>query len=190
MEIADTFGYLAAALVIASSSMRTMIPLRVLSISSNLVFIIYGLAAGLLPIVIVHSILLSINSIRLLQLQRLVRSLKEATSGGLALDSLLPSMTTRRFAQGETLFRKSDPAHEMFYLLTGKIHLQEIGRTIRRGHRAGRDQHVLAGQETHRDGGLRHRWRAAGDERGQGSGSSTSRTRSSDSTSCSSSPGG
>jgi CRP/FNR family transcriptional regulator, cyclic AMP receptor protein len=133
MEIADAFGYLAAVLVVTSSSMRTIVPLRVLSISSNIVFIIYGIAAGLLPILVVHSMLLSINSIRLLQLQRLVQSVKEAAHGDLALEGLLPLMTTRKFKQGEILFRKNDHAHEMFYLLTGQIHLPEIDRTIGAG---------------------------------------------------------
>lgn len=133
MEMADAFGYLAAILVVASSSMRMMTPLRVLSISSNLVFIVYGLAAGLLPILIVHSVLLSINSIRLLQLQRLVRSVKDAARGDLGLEGLLPFMTRRKFERGEILFRKDDLSHEMFYVLTGDIHLREIGRTIGAG---------------------------------------------------------
>jgi CRP/FNR family cyclic AMP-dependent transcriptional regulator len=132
-DMADGFGYLAAVLVIASSSMRTMVPLRVLSIASNLVFIVYGLAAGLLPILFVHGVLLSINSIRLFQLQRLVRSVKAATRSDLALDGLLPFMTPRRFEQGEILFRKNDPAPEMFYVLSGEIRLQEIGRIIGAG---------------------------------------------------------
>jgi CRP/FNR family transcriptional regulator, cyclic AMP receptor protein len=133
MEMADAFGYAASLLVIASSSMRTMAPLRVLSISSNLAFIVYGLAAGLLPILFVHSVLLSINSVRLLQLHRLVRSVKNAARGDLALDGLLPLMTRRRFAQGETLFRKHDPAREMFYVLAGDIRLPEVGKTIGAG---------------------------------------------------------
>jgi CRP/FNR family transcriptional regulator, cyclic AMP receptor protein len=133
MELAETFGYLATVLAVAASCMRTMAPLRILSIASNLTFLAYGVAAGLLPILAVHSILLSMNSIRLFQLQRLVRSVKEAARGDLALDSLLPFMTTRRFAQGEILFRKNDPAHEMFYVLSGEIHLRELDRTIGAG---------------------------------------------------------
>lgn len=133
MDAAEGLGYLASVLVVASSSMKTMTPLRVLSIASNFAFISYSLAEGLLPILILHSILLPINSIRLFQMQRLLRSVKEAAQGDLALKGLLPFMTTRRFRQGEILFCKNDPSHEMFYLLTGEIHLQEIGRTIGAG---------------------------------------------------------
>jgi hypothetical protein len=168
MHMADTFGYLALVLVVASSSMRTMTPLRVLSIGSNLAFISYSIAEGLLPILILHSLLLPINSIRLFQMQRLVRSVKEATLGDLALQGLLPFMARRKLKRGEILFRKKVRAHEMFYVLTGDIQLQGNRQNDPRGHRARRDQHVLAGQSTHRNGDLRQRRRAAGDERGQG----------------------
>jgi len=93
----------------------------------------YSLVEGLLPLLILHSLLLSINSIRLLQMQKLVRRVKESAHGDLALEGLLPLMTERKFKRGEILFRKNEPAHEMFYVLTGEIHLQEIDRTIGAG---------------------------------------------------------
>jgi hypothetical protein len=110
MDLAEGLGYLASVLVVASSSMKTMTPLRALSMASNLALIGYSLAEGLLPILILHSILLPINSIRLFQMQRLIRSVKEAAQGDLALEGLLPFMTTRRFRQGEVLFCKNDPS--------------------------------------------------------------------------------
>ena len=128
--IAEALGYLALVLVVASSSMKTMIPLRALSIASNVVFISYGAVEGLLPLVILHSILLPINSIRLLQMQKLVRKAKQAAQGDLALDGLLPFMTRRRFEPGQILFRKDDPSREVFYLMSGEIRLKEIDRTI------------------------------------------------------------
>jgi len=95
MAIAEGLGYLALVLVVASSSMRTLTPLRVLSIASNLTLIGYSLVEGLLPLLILHSLLLSINSIRLLQMQKLVRRVKESAHGDLALEGLLPLMTKR-----------------------------------------------------------------------------------------------
>jgi len=133
MDLAEALGYLATVLVVASSSMRTMIPLRALSIGSNLLFITYSLAEGLLPLLILHSLLLPINAIRLFQMQRLVRSVKQAPLGDLALEGLLPFMTRTRFKRGEILFRKDDPSHAMFYVLTGDVRLPEIGRTIGAG---------------------------------------------------------
>jgi CRP/FNR family transcriptional regulator, cyclic AMP receptor protein len=133
MELAETLGYLALVLVVTSSSMRTMTPLRTLSIGSNLAFIGYGLAEGLLPLLILHSLLLPINSIRLWQMHRLVRSVKAASQGDLGLEGLLPFMTRRKVKRGAVLFRKDDRGHEMFYVLSGEIHLPELGRTIGAG---------------------------------------------------------
>ena len=133
MELAEGLGDLALVLVVASSSMRTLAPLRVLSIASNVTFIGYSLAEGLLPILILHSLLLPINSIRLFQMQRLVSSVKEAAHGDLALEGLLPFMTRRKVARGEVLFRKGELADEMFYVLTGEIRLPEVGRNVGAG---------------------------------------------------------
>ena len=133
MELADALGYLGMVLLVASSSMRTMTPLRVLSIASNLTFICYSLVEGLLPLFILCSLLLAINSIRLLQMQRLVRSVEKAVHGDLALKGLLPFMTRRKVERGEILFRKHEVAREMFYLVSGEIRLQELGRTVGAG---------------------------------------------------------
>ena len=133
MEPADALGYLGLVLVVASSSMRTMILLRILSIASNLTFIGYSLLEGLLPLLILYSLLLPINSIGLLQMQRLVRRVEKAAHGDLALQGLLPFMTRRKVEHGEILFRKDEVAREMFYLVSGEIRLQELGRTIGAG---------------------------------------------------------
>jgi CRP/FNR family transcriptional regulator, cyclic AMP receptor protein len=133
MELADALGYLGMVLLVASSSMRTMTPLRVLSIASNLTFIGYSLVEGLLPLFILCSLLLTINSIRLLQMQRFARSVEKAVHGDLALTGLLPFMTTRKVERGEILFRKHEVAREMFYLVSGEIRLQELGRTVEAG---------------------------------------------------------
>jgi CRP/FNR family cyclic AMP-dependent transcriptional regulator len=133
MELADALGYLGMVLLVASSSMRTMTPLRVFSIASNLIFIGYSLVEGLLPLFILCSLLLTINSIRLLQMQRFARSVEKAVHGDLALTGLLPFMTTRKVERGEILFRKHEVAREMFYLVSGEIRLQELGRTVGAG---------------------------------------------------------
>ena len=65
MTITDGMGYIAASLVLATFCAKRMVSLRVLAISSNLAFITYGLAAQLWPIVILHTIMLPLNVIRL-----------------------------------------------------------------------------------------------------------------------------
>ena len=42
-------------------------------------------------------------------------------------------MTRRKVGRGEILFRKDEPAPEMFYVLAGEIRLKEVGRTIGSG---------------------------------------------------------
>ena len=47
-------GFLAAGLVIATLSMRTMIPLRIIGLASNVAFVAYGALFGSIPTVILY----------------------------------------------------------------------------------------------------------------------------------------
>jgi hypothetical protein len=82
MELAEVFGYAASGLVLAGSAMRNMIPLRLLSIASNIAFIAYGLVAGILPILLLHVTLLPLNIYRVAELRRLIRKMHSAGSNG------------------------------------------------------------------------------------------------------------
>ena len=46
----DAFGYVASALVLAAFYMRTMIPLRIVALCSNVAFLIYGIGLALTPV--------------------------------------------------------------------------------------------------------------------------------------------
>jgi len=61
----DGLGYVAASLVLATFTAKSMVSLRVLAIGSNLAFIGYGLAASLWPILVLHLIMLPLNLLRL-----------------------------------------------------------------------------------------------------------------------------
>jgi hypothetical protein len=63
----DVIGYLASGLVFASFCMRDIIPLRLVSVCSNLAFLTYGLALGLVPVWVLHALLLPINCWRVWQ---------------------------------------------------------------------------------------------------------------------------
>src|SRR5262249_8895400 len=54
----DAVGYLASALVLAAFCMKEMIPLRVAALGSNIAFLAYGLALGLVPVWLLHAVLL------------------------------------------------------------------------------------------------------------------------------------
>jgi CRP-like cAMP-binding protein len=137
MSIPEILGYLATAFNIAAYSMRTMIPLRILAIISNGVFIVYGATAGVYPVLILHAILLPLNAYRLRQMIQLVRSMKNAATGDLQTEWLKPFMARRRHQQGDVLFRRGDVADEMFIPLSGRFRLVELGVDVPIGQMVG-----------------------------------------------------
>jgi len=127
MELSEAVGYLAAALVFLTFCMKTMMPLRWVAISSNVAFVIYSLLGGLDPILVLHIVLLPLNLYRLHEIRKTMRDVRNAVDGDLNVQWLLPYMRKRSFKEGEILFRKNDPAHEMFYVAGGTIRLSELG---------------------------------------------------------------
>ena len=67
-RLGDIIGYLASALVLATFSMRSMRPLRLMAIASNIAFIAYAVIGNMPPILMLHSILLPMNIMRLFQM--------------------------------------------------------------------------------------------------------------------------
>jgi hypothetical protein len=65
MTVWNIIGYVASALVLTAFCMKEMIPLRVVGVCSNVAFLTYGLALGLVPVWSLHAILLPINCWRL-----------------------------------------------------------------------------------------------------------------------------
>lgn len=63
----NAVGYIACTLVLATFSMKTMWALRLTAIASNVAFIAYAELAHLPPILILHSVLLPLNLLRLKQ---------------------------------------------------------------------------------------------------------------------------
>lgn len=126
MDLVSIVGYVAAGLVIATLSMRTMVPLRIIGIASNAAFITYGLLIGGTPIVVLHAILFPLNVWRLYEMRALIAEVKAASAGDLNMDWIKPFMNKRAIAAGEVLFRKGDEADRMFFIVSGKLRLHEI----------------------------------------------------------------
>jgi CRP/FNR family cyclic AMP-dependent transcriptional regulator len=122
----ELLGYAGAAVNIVTYSMRTMIPLRVMAIASNCIFIVYGGIGGVYPILVLHAVLLPLNGYRLREMLRLVANVRSAAQDDLQMDWLKPFMTKRRCAKGDVLFRQGDPAGEMFFTLSGRFLLREL----------------------------------------------------------------
>lgn len=126
-------GYTASLLVAASFYMKTIIPLRLFAICSNIAFITYGLGAGLYPVLILHTFLFPLNILRLLQMKKLIKNVKVASEGNFTLQSLIPYMTLEKTGKGDVIFRKGDPAGKMYYLCGGRIKLEGNGMILEKG---------------------------------------------------------
>ena len=107
MNYVTMVGFLAAGLVIATLSMRTMIPLRVIGLASNVAFVTYGVLFGSLPTVILHGILFPLNVYRLHEMLKLVKQVEAASKG--------------------------DKANHLYFLVSGQMHLQEINLDLAPG---------------------------------------------------------
>ncbi|TAL59492.1 MAG: hypothetical protein EPN84_11080 [Legionella sp.] len=66
----DLIGYIAASLVFTTFYVKDIMTLRLVAISSNVAFILYGFGGNLHPIFILHSLLLPLNLYRIFELKR------------------------------------------------------------------------------------------------------------------------
>jgi CRP-like cAMP-binding protein len=113
--------------------MSTMIPLRVLALSSNALFMAYGYVDHLYPVLVLHAILFPVNALRLVQFQRLVREMRDAQAEDLSIQNLLPYMSRRKFTAGETLVRKGERADRLYYLVEGELEVTDFGKVLKSG---------------------------------------------------------
>jgi CRP/FNR family transcriptional regulator, cyclic AMP receptor protein len=133
MVYKEILGYLAALAVLATFCMKTMQPLRIIGLISNVLFALYGFYAGLYPVLALHIILFPVNFLRLIQFQRLTRQVKAAAASDLSMTSLLHLMHRRKVRAGETVFRKGDIADRLYYVSTGEVSISESGVLIKAG---------------------------------------------------------
>lgn len=133
MTVAEAIGYAAAFLVFLTFSMKTMVPLRIVGITSNFFFIAYGYLNPAYPLLVLHLALLPLNVFRLRQILNLVKQIESATQGDLNMNWLKPFTSTRTIKAGETLFHKDEQADAMYYLMNGRYRLLELGVELKTG---------------------------------------------------------
>ena len=133
LQWAQLPGYIAGIFVIASFTTKKMIPLRALSIASNVFSIAYGYFAADYPALLLQLILLPINVVRLRQMMKLVQRVRAAAHGDREMTWLKPYMHRRACHAEEVLFRKGDAADAMFYIVAGKFRLVETGTALTAG---------------------------------------------------------
>jgi len=98
ITLANMLALIGAIFFVATLMVRTIVPLRIIGIISNVFLIAYGALAG------------SISA-----------------QGDLSMDWLRPFMTPRKYSKGDVLFHKGDPANEMFLTVSGRFLVSEIG---------------------------------------------------------------
>jgi len=130
LQPTEWLGYVASAFVFTTFSMKTMVPLRVIAISSNVLFIAYGYLHPAYPVLLLHLLLLPLNYWRLRQMLTLVRETEAAHDGDLDMNWIRPFTTTRAMTPGEVLFRKGDPANEIVFIMSGSLRIAELGIVV------------------------------------------------------------
>jgi hypothetical protein len=125
---AGTAGALFASIfVIATTTMRTMIPLRVFGILANVVLFVTAIPAHNYLVMVVQTAMFAVNSYRLHQMLQLVRDVKKSVNSDLSMEWLKPFMTERDCTAGEMLFYKDEKAEDMLYIVSGSFKLVESG---------------------------------------------------------------
>jgi CRP-like cAMP-binding protein len=133
VNFAVVFAVIGAGFYVVTYYMKTMVPLRIVGIIGNLFFIAYGYFYPSYFTLILYVGILPINIVRLMEMQRLIRQVRDSANTNQSMDWLKPFMTKRTYKKGDVLFRKNDRAYEMFYVVTGKFLVSEIGVTIPSG---------------------------------------------------------
>jgi CRP-like cAMP-binding protein len=127
-EHAGTASTLFASIfVVATTTMRTMIPLRVFGILANIVLMLTAIPSHNYLVMLVQTVMLVVNSYRLHQMLQLVRDVKKSVNSDLSMDWLKPFMTERNCVAGEMLFYKDEKAEDMLYIVSGRFRLVESG---------------------------------------------------------------
>jgi hypothetical protein len=132
-------AWVAALLVFSSFFMKTIIPLRVVAITSNIAFVVYallGLKYGVFgrvyPILVLHSSLLPLNVLRLREIKRLINAVNTASTSE-TFEYLIPYMRSERHPKGEMLFSKGDAADKLYMIEEGSIFFPEVGKRLSSG---------------------------------------------------------
>jgi hypothetical protein len=125
INLANMCAVIGALFFIATLLTKTMVPLRIWSLLSNLFFMAFGILATDPKTFILYLLLVPISVLRLYQMQRLISMARTATKGDKSMEWLRPFMTERKYKQGDFLFRKGDAANEMLMTITGKFLVKE-----------------------------------------------------------------
>lgn len=137
-DLITFIGLLGGAFYLGSHYMRRMVPLRVLSLCSNVLligFAVFHLGFDwaqliVLPEFLLNVILLPMNAKRLAEIVKLSREIEKMTDKSPLSEWLLPHMHLHRYKAGHVLFKEGDTAQEIYYVGSGTLRLDGAGTTI------------------------------------------------------------
>ncbi len=118
---------------IAVYAMKTMIPLRIAAMVTNVLFIFYAALAGVYPNLVLNCILLPLNTLRLYEMRKLIKRVEQASAGDCDYEWLKPFTSRRRYRSGTVIFRRGDIAKDMFFVVSGRLRLKEMGLELAAG---------------------------------------------------------
>jgi hypothetical protein len=124
--MSDYLGYLASTLVLWTFCTRTMLPLRVSAIASNVAFIAYGALLHLYPVLVLHVVLLPLNTWRLTEIFRLSRPARDAAAADEAFRGLLPLAKRISARRGETVIHEGEVADALYLVIEGVLWVDDI----------------------------------------------------------------
>lgn len=122
-------SFIGVALIAAASFAKTMVPLRALTVSSDIVLLIAAALAPEPASVVLYLVLIPVNTYRLFEVMRITRRVTEASAAGdLSGIWLKPYMKAKHLARGDVLFHKGDHSDALYLLVEGELELVEIGK--------------------------------------------------------------
>lgn len=130
----EAIGWLASLLTIASYSVSTMLPLRMLAITSSLAFATYAFVLQLWPLLAMELILLPINLFRFWQVLSLRGKITRAATANGSDFAVVRAYGKRSvFPKGSVVFARGDAVDRLYYISKGRVLIEEPGVELTSG---------------------------------------------------------
>ena len=97
ITFSNVFALIGGVFLISTFVVRTIVPMRVLTIVSIVFFLGSAVLAGSVPKFFLYLLALPINVVRLVQIRRLIQKARNSAQGTLSLSWLRPFMTPRTY---------------------------------------------------------------------------------------------
>jgi hypothetical protein len=134
LPLSQILAYLGVGLSVVQMWMKTMIPLRLIAITTNGLFLAYSALEGVwVPTFVLNCFLLPLNLYRLQEMRALIRKVERARGTDIDMTWLRPFMSQRHIKAGEILFRKGDVAEAMYLVDSGHFVLSETALEVPTG---------------------------------------------------------